>query len=53
MAARGFVVIILALVAVQSLAGDPSPVQDFCVADLNSESTVLNYITLIFNWLYV
>ncbi|XP_078167472.1 germin-like protein 8-2 [Carex rostrata] len=37
MSARGFVVIILALVAVQSLAGDPSPVQDFCVADLNSE----------------
>ncbi|KAJ4748326.1 germin-like protein 2 [Rhynchospora pubera] len=37
MAKGGFVLAILALVAVQSLAGDPSPVQDFCVADLKSE----------------
>jgi hypothetical protein len=40
MTAEVFVITILSLVAVQSLAGDPSPVQDFCVADLNSESTV-------------
>ncbi|KAJ3679562.1 hypothetical protein LUZ60_017573 [Juncus effusus] len=36
MSFRVFVITFLAMAVVQALAGDPSPLQDFCVADPNS-----------------
>ena len=37
--------VLLALVSWQATASDPSPLQDFCVADMNSPGTIRFLIT--------
>jgi hypothetical protein len=38
----------LAMVTSQAIASDPSPLQDFCVADMHSPGIDINALTFIF-----